>query len=445
MSPHRAIAAAILLALAGAAARAAAAPSTGSRGESGGPTLERVSLQLKWKHQFQFAGYYAALEEGYYREAGLDVEIREAPDTGDVPEIVARGGADYGIATSDLVVARAAGLPVVALAPIFQHSPNALIVTASSGVESVHDLAGRRIMVDGNDAEILAYLKSEGIGPGAFVRVPHTFDASALFAGTIAAISGYITDEPFLLEERGVAWRSFSPRAAGIDFYGDTLFTTEGEVRARPDRVRRFVDASLRGWRHALAHPEEMADLIHARYGRRHSRAHLLFEAEVSRRLILPDVVEVGYVNPGRWRHIADVYAEIGVVPRDLPLEGFVWERGARPTPWWLVGALAGALSALALASAAALRFYRLSVAVRAQAKSLERALAEIRTLRGIIPICSHCKKVRTGDGAWSQLERYVAEHTEARFSHGICEGCLAEHYGDVGGRAPPPGRSIPK
>jgi len=399
--------------------------------------LERVTLQLKWKHQFQFSGYYAAQAKGYYRDAGLEVEIREAPDVGDVPEIVGRGGVEYGVATSNLVIARANGLPVVALAGIFQHSANALLALESSGVGSIHDLAGRRIMVDSNDAEVLAYLRAEGIGPGEFVQVPHTFDAKALFERSIDAISGYITDEPFLLKERGAKWLALSPRAAGIDFYGDTLFTTEREVAARPDRVRKFVDASLRGWAYALAHTEEMADLILERYGRRHSREHLLYEAEAARRLILPEVVELGYMNPGRWRHIADTYAEIGVIPAGVSLDGFLLVHHDRGTPWWLYGTLAGAVAVGALATAAAVRFYRLSVAVRAQADSIERALAEIRTLRGIIPICAHCKKIRSGDGAWNQLEKYISEHTEARFSHGICDGCIAQHFGEL--EPPPP------
>ncbi|MGH7694452.1 MAG: hypothetical protein ACRENH_05710 [Gemmatimonadaceae bacterium] len=61
-----------------------------------------------------------------------------------------------------------------------------------------------------------------------------------------------------------------------------------------------------------------------------------------------------------------------------------------------------------------------------------ERALAEVRTLRGLIPICSHCKKVRTGVDDWRQIEQYVREHSEAEFSHGICPECLQKHYGDV-------------
>src|SRR3990167_11363078 len=88
--------------------------------------LEKVTLQLKWTHAFQFAGYYAAKEQGYYRDAGLDVSIVEAaPDTDPVRRVL-EGEAQFGVGTSSLLLERAAGKPVVALAVVFQQSPYAI-------------------------------------------------------------------------------------------------------------------------------------------------------------------------------------------------------------------------------------------------------------------------------------------------------------------------------
>jgi hypothetical protein len=70
--------------------------------------------------------------------------------------------------------------------------------------------------------------------------------------------------------------------------------------------------------------------------------------------------------------------------------------------------------------------------ALRTTRDAAEQALRELKTLRGIIPICSHCRQVRTEAGAWQQLERYVRAHTEAEFSHGICPDCLAQHYSEL-------------
>ena len=98
--------------------------------------LEKVTLQLKHAHQFQFAGYYAAKEQGYYREAGLDVSIREGGDGNQPERDVIAGRAQYGVGSSSLLLARAAGKPVVVLGVIFQHSPYVLLMARSSGMTS---------------------------------------------------------------------------------------------------------------------------------------------------------------------------------------------------------------------------------------------------------------------------------------------------------------------
>ncbi|HEY1110962.1 MAG TPA: ABC transporter substrate-binding protein, partial [Opitutaceae bacterium] len=194
------------------------------------PALERVVLQLKWQHQFQFAGYYAAAAKGYYREAGLDVEMREAVPGRDPVEEVLAGDAQYGVGTSELVLLRGQGKPVVVLAAIFQHSPLVLLVPQSSGVTDLHGLAERPIMIEPQSAELLAYFKHEGVDPAKLKIVHHTFSVDDLVSGRVAAMSAYSTDEPFQLRQAGRAFLTFTPRAGGIDFYGDNLFTTEAEI-----------------------------------------------------------------------------------------------------------------------------------------------------------------------------------------------------------------------
>lgn len=297
---------------------------------AGAAPLEKVRLQLKWLHQFQFAGYYAALEQGYYRQAGLDVEIREVRGNESAVDVVVRGEAEYGVHGSDLVVERARGRPVKALAVIFQHSPMVLLARQDRGIDSLHDLANRRLLLGPDAAELVAYLKSEGV-PYQLPRTHQSFDLKALMEGEVDAMPAYSTDEVYLLQQAGIPYSQFSPRAAGIDFYGDVLFASDQEVKAHPQRARRFVEASLRGWYYALSHREEVARLIHARYSQRHSLEHLLFEAEHTRRLMTPDLVEIGHMHPGRWRHIADTYAELGMMPAGFPLDGFFLPGKAEP------------------------------------------------------------------------------------------------------------------
>lgn len=391
--------------------------------------LEKVTLQLKWKHQFQFAGYYAAIQQGFYRDAGLEVSLREASDDENPAEVVLRGDAEFGIAASDLIVLRSQGKPVVALAPIYQHSPLVLLVAADSGIDSVHGLIGKRVMLEAHADELLAYLYFEGIKKESITWLPHSFDPSGLIDGTVDAISAYSTDEPFLLRKAGIKYNTFTPRSGGIDFYGDTLFTTEDQVRLHPERVQSFLHASLHGWKYALANTDEIIELILSKYSDRHSREHLKFEAEMSENLILPDVVEVGYVNPGRWRHIGETYERMGIIEALPSLEEFLYERNPRVIPKGLYGALAASLAMILIAGGVAYRFYRLSVQVRQQAESLRKAMADIKVLEGIIPICAHCKKIRDDQGYWKQLEAYISDHSDALFSHGICDECEKKYY----------------
>ena len=327
--------------------------------------LDNVVLQLKWKHQFQFAGYYAALKQGFYEEVGLNVQLVEAPDDTEPAEVVLDKKADFGIASSDLLLLRANGEPVVALAAIYQHSPLVLLSIAGREVDNIHDLAGKPVMIEAHAAELLAYLESEGVSPSDLTLLPHSFDPEALIFDQAVAMSAYSTDEPFLLSQAGLDYQIFNPRSSGIDFYGDTLFTTEAQIRDHPDRVSAFLDASLRGWAYALDHPDEMVEVIHSEYSQRHSREHLLFEAERTQRLILPDVVEIGYMNPGRWQRIGEIYAEMNMISSEIPLEEFLYNRNPKPDLTWFYLTILGILIILVFSSFISARFYQLNTALK--------------------------------------------------------------------------------
>src|SRR5258705_3641752 len=224
--------------------------------------LDAVSMQLKWKHQFQFAGYYQALEQGFYRDAGLNVTIREGGPGIDAAEAVASGKADYGVCTSSVLRDWAAGRRLVVLATIFQRSPAVILVARRADISNVSELRGRRLMATPGSDEIAAMLKREGVDYEALPRVAHEGNPRDLLAGRADAMVAYSTNEPFVLEQLGASYRTFSPGDYGIDFYGDNLCGSETEVTSHPDRVAAFRAASLEGWAYALAHKEATVDLI---------------------------------------------------------------------------------------------------------------------------------------------------------------------------------------
>jgi len=327
-----------------------------------------VTLQLKWKHQFQFAGYYVALEKGYFRDAGFDVRLAEADGAEDTVTTVVSGKAEFGVAGSELALKRAQGEPVVALATILQHSALALAVRGGTAL-TVHDLEGKRVMLSPHDQELTAWLQREGLMGSRLRQVPQTFDIRDLVDGRVQGFSVYTTDQVWDLKKAGLPYTLLSPRAGGIDFYGDTLFTTEALARSQPARVLAFREAALRGWQYAMSHPVETADLILARFSPQHSREHLLFEAGEMARLMQPQLIEIGHMNPARWRHIADVYAELGMLPRNFSLDGFLLaELQAAPAQagGWLVAGWVLAAAAGAAAAALAWQNQRLRQALRA-------------------------------------------------------------------------------
>jgi diguanylate cyclase (GGDEF)-like protein/PAS domain S-box-containing protein len=340
--------------------------------------LRPISLQLLWKHQFQFAGYYAAQEMGYYRQAGLDVTFREANPEQDTIEEVLKGQSDFGVGSSDLLLYRAKGKPVIALAVIFQHSPLALVALESSGIHNIHQIAGKRVMIERHASELFAYLKREGIPiqQSQMQFFPHSFGMEELLTDKVDAMSAYITDEPYILAKKGLDYSVFSPRSAGIDFYGDNLFTSESFLQAHPNVVSAFREASLRGWEYAMTHPEEMADLIIARYGNRKSKEQLLFEYTQMVPLLRPDLVAIGYMYPGRWQHIADVYNELGMLQDEFPVEDFLYNPNDLHIPIWVFWAAGGIIGFSLLAGGVA--FYILRINRRLSREIAQRKKTEL-------------------------------------------------------------------
>lgn len=147
----------------------------------------------------------------------------------------------------------------------------------------------------------------------------------ALLRGQADAISAYSTTEPFTLQQQGIPYRVFSPRDIGYDFYGDNLFTSESEVINQQERVQRFLQASLKGWRYAMDHPEEMINLILEHYPSGAGREALAFEARETRALMQPDIIEPGYMQQDRWQQIARTYQEAGMIKAVPNLTPFLY------------------------------------------------------------------------------------------------------------------------
>lgn len=300
---------------------ALAAPSTAlSKTQQAG--LEKVTLQLKWLHQFQFAGYYAAQLKGFYAEEGLDVTIRERDMFKNNIRQVIDGEAEYGVSDSVLLLYQARGEPVVIVAPIFQHSPQIVVTLQSSGLDSPYALHNRNIAFYQKDTDgfpLLAMLEQLKVRPH-LERVLIKTDPAMLVRGEVDAYPCYVTNEPYLFREMGADINIIRPMNYGIDLYGDMLFTSQNEAARHPERVARFKRATLRGWEYALAHKQEMAEYIHQHLQSSKSLAHLLYEADAIEEIIAAKTTPLGTMSEGRLRFISELFQQHELIDKPFSL-----------------------------------------------------------------------------------------------------------------------------
>jgi len=344
------------------------------------PALNSVTLQLKWKHGFQFSGYYAAMEKGYYEEEGIKVDLREAHEHESPIDAVFNKKADFGIGTSDLALYKGKGGNPVVLATIFQHSPLVFIASKKSGIENIHDLVGKKIMIEPLAADFLAYMADEGISRDDYTALNHSFGIEQFISGKTDAMSAYLTDEIFQLQQLDFDYVVLSPISGGIDFYGDLLFTTKEFLESNPKIVEKFLKASLKGWKYALENKEELIEIIYKKYSQRRSIAHLTFEAEQTEKMILPDVVEIGYTNPGRWDNIIRTFQKVGFLNEQFDIRGFLYAdylESEKPLSWKLAALY---LTSMLIITLIAYFFYKISHKLKKEInehKKVENALAE--------------------------------------------------------------------
>lgn len=294
-----------------------------------------VVLQLHRGAQFEFAGYYAALWKGFYREAGIEVEIKPgaspAAAIDAVREVIERR-AQFGTGTAQLLVHAAQGAPLVLLAPIFQRSGAAIYYRAGGNFSSLHSLLGWRLgrLPPSNvlDLEFRAAAFGQGIDPDQLKPVPIEPDqaVAALAESRVDAIVGSAWELPWQAQQRSLALKSFDLSGAEA-FYGDGLFALQRFANAEPGTVARFREASIKGWQYALQHPDEIA----ARIAELPALApsFVRYQSEVASNLARFPEIPLGHADPERWNAIQQSLIAIGAMSHPIDLNGFLYHSGA--------------------------------------------------------------------------------------------------------------------
>ena len=290
--------------------------------------IEQVKLQLNSTHQFRFAGYYMAIEKGFYKDKGIEAQILESSRTQDSIEELIDGHSNYAISGADALIAKTKSLPIVALAAINHESPLALMVRKDSGIKTPGDLRGKKIMLgETNKFAIVTMLKNAGVDVGEYEILPITSDHTALDNNQTDAYPAYITDNAYHDSNDISMYRYIRPKDYGLDFYNDILITTNAETVNNRFRVRDFRDASLEGWAYALSNIDETIDVILEKYNNlKLTRSLLLREAHELRKIIRPLQTEIGAMKESYWQFMLNTFIKAGFSPKEANIDGFIYK-----------------------------------------------------------------------------------------------------------------------
>ena len=290
--------------------------------------LEKVSIQLQWLDQFQFAGYYIAKEKGFYKDIGLDVEIKKY-EFGIIPaDEVINKKATYGTGRSTLIIDKCNGKDIELLAAIFQSSPLMLLATEDSGIKSIKDFKNKRAMFTPDAAEtasLHAMTNKFGIQKKDMILQQHSFDVSDLINKNTDLMVSYISNEPYTLIQKGGKPLIFHPKDHGFDFYSDILFTNSDELNNHASRVQKFTKASLKGWKYAFDHIDEAVDIILKKYNTQNkTKEALIFEAKELKKLAYYETDELGHIDSHKIQRIYDIYNVMGLIKNDIDLKELI-------------------------------------------------------------------------------------------------------------------------
>ena len=222
---------------------------------SGAGAVTPVTFVTDWKAQAEHGGFYEALAEGLYSKYALNVKIVQGGPNVNVPQLIAGGAAEFGIGSNDFIALNIvkAGAPIRAVAAVFQKDPQVLITHPRKDIARLADMRGKPIMI--SDAATTAFwpwLRAKyGFNDGQIRK--YTFNLSPFLVNPQAIQEGYLTSEPYTIEQEG----HFTPRVFlladnGYPGYANMVLASQQWIDTRPALVQGFVDATMEGWRDYL-------------------------------------------------------------------------------------------------------------------------------------------------------------------------------------------------
>ncbi len=291
---------------------------------------KEVTLQLPWKYQFQFAGYIIAKEKGFYKDIGLNVKLKEFDSTIDVIKELDENKIEYAVTRPTSMIDISKGKNLKYLATIFQSSPLVLLTDKSLNISSLSDLKNKRIMTSGDlstDVSLLSMMFSQGIKLEDLVIQEASFNTKDLLDKKTDLIASYISNEPFILDELGGKPVIFNPKDYGFNFYSDILTTSKKYLKNNENEVKRFREASLKGWEYAFSNINESVEILYNKYNPQNkSKEALIYEANELKKLAYHNTNELGKIEIDKLEKIYNVYKLLGLAKNNINFSEIVYD-----------------------------------------------------------------------------------------------------------------------
>ncbi len=281
-----------------------------------------VSFVTSWYAQAEHGGFYQAQATGIYAEQGLDVTIQMGGTGVNILQLLAGHGVDFAMGSSlDALNALAAGIPLVTVAAFFQKDPQCLLVHPDAGIQTLADLQGHPIYVSpGANLSFWPFLQSR-YGFSDDQKRPYAGSLAPFLLDHSAAQQGYITAETFRFHQQtgfdpGVIWLA----DYGYNPYVTTIETHRDLIQQDPDKVRRFVQASIQGWQSYLQDPAPAHRLIKQANPQMNDELLAYGYAQlVQRQITGMEPAQIGQMTHQRWQDLYETMVEVGMFPPGLP------------------------------------------------------------------------------------------------------------------------------
>jgi NitT/TauT family transport system substrate-binding protein len=307
-------------------AAAGATETTAAAAAAAGGDLKKVSLQLQWVTQAQFAGYFAAVDQGYYAAEGLDVTIKEGGVEIVPQNELASGNADFAISwVPKALASREQGAGITNIAQIFQRSGTLQVAWADSGITSAADLRGKKVgnWGFGNEFELFAGMTKAGIDPSKDVTlVQQQFDMQALLKREIDAAQAMIYNEyaQVLEAKNPETGELYKPEDfTVINWNNDATAMLQDAIWANSEKLAndadykdtatKFVKASARGWIYCRDNAQACADLVVSK-GSKLGASHQLWQMNEINKLVWPSPAGIGMIDQAQWDQTVKVSQE---------------------------------------------------------------------------------------------------------------------------------------